>query len=383
MNRTVCISLLLFFALISCNQENWKYAETKYNINKQLKLKIDSIEIKLDSISLPEYLSKSAILEKNDSIDLYVYNAKIGNIDIFHLNNTNKIDHISLSREGANAVLDVMSLQVISKDSIFIYDGINYLLLNSNGNIFWKRKGLFEKDNKLHFLESAFFTKLFYSTEQKRIYGRYMSTEKGYPYPEKDLFAYYDLNQDTLVTMPIEAPQYIINNHLKMGRNSTLHAFFYNDKICYNYSGISDIFIYDIKSQKNNTFGGKSNLIKENIIPYNGDSNDGAKKWIHFLETTNYNPIVFNPQTNLYYRLSFNQFIKEKDYSSMGHFNKNIYLTVFNSNFEIIHEDILPNHKFNFLDYFPVKNGILTFGNNPLNQNMDYEKMIFYKIVIE
>lgn len=368
---------------ISCSQNNWEYSKTTYNTNNKFKLGIDSIEIDLDSISLPEYLSKSAILERNDTITLYVYNGKTENIDIFNLNNK-QVSHIYLNKEGVDRVSEnIMSLQIISYDSIFIYDGINYMLINQKGNVFWKSNATFQKSNKIFNLESAFFTKLFYSSKYNRIYGRYISTGKGYPFPEENMFAYYDIEKDSLVEIPSKIPEYIKNNHSSLGRNSTLHAFFYDDIICYNFSFLSDIFIYNISNKKTSKYGGKSSLMKENIIFYDGNFNDTEKKWRHFLESTNYNPIIYNPYTNLYYRVSFGDFIDDADYTSLGHFQKKIYLTVFNKDLEIIFESKLPNYKFNFLDYFPIKDGILTFGNNPLNNGIDYEKIVFYKIELK
>lgn len=371
---TVC----LFF---SCNQDHWKHAETKYNVDNNLKIQIDSIEIALDSISLPEYLSKSAIFENNDSISLYAYNSKTGNIDIFNLNSKCVSGHINLHNEGENAISEnITSIQIISKDSIFIYDGLKYVLINDEGSIIWTRNGIFTDENKSLFLESAFFTKLFYDKINSRIYGRHMSTGENYPFPEKQIFSYYDIQKDSLIIMPIYLPEYIRLNGVKLGRNSTLHAFFYHDRICYNFSAFADIFIYDIFSNKLHHHGGSSALVNEKSAMYDGDFNDSEKKWKHFIENTNYNPIIFNPYDSLYYRISFSGFVTDPDYSNLGHFKKNIVVSVFNKSLEIIHEEKLPNYKLNFIDYFQTKDGLLVFGNNPLDENINYEKIIFYKI---
>lgn len=378
------INFIIFFIVVlslSCSREKWEYSETLYNIDEQLELHVDSVVIQLDSLSLPEYLSKTAILENNDSLRVYAYNHKTNNLDIFYLEEK-KIDHIPLNREGENAVLDVLSLQVITEDSIFIYDGVKYLLLNKKGEVFWKRKAIFNNGNKIYTLESSFFTKLFYDYNNNRIYGRYMSTGDGYPFPEKNIFSYYDISKDSLVVLPLEVPSYIDKNKFSLGRNVTLHAFFYKDRICFNFSGISDVFVYNIYTNELFQKGGKSLLLKEHITSYDGDFNDSSKKWKHFLQNTNYNPFLYNSNIHLYYRISFGDFIGEEDFGNLGHFKKRIVLTVFNEKLDIIKEYNLPNFKFNFLDYFPVKEGFITFGNNPLNNTISYENIVFYKISI-
>lgn len=383
MKQLFCV-ILMTLSLFSCHQENKESIATVYNLDKDLKLEIDSFVIQLDSVSLPEYLSKTAVLEIKDSLWVYAHNHKTSHLDVFYLGDgENQIEHIALSKEGKDAVLDVMALQVLSKDSIFICDGMNYLLINSKGNVFWKKKALFQKRKKVYMLESAFFTKLFYDNRNNRIYGRYMSTGEGYPFPEKELFAYYDLAKDSLVTLPIELPSYVEMNKTTLGRNATLHAFFYVDRICYNFSGMSDLFVYDINKDYIQQKGGKSLLFKEKLTAYEGDLNDSSKKWKHYLENTNYNPLLFNPYTQLYYRISFGNFVGEEDFGDLGHYKKEIILTVFNKELEVLQEYKLPNYQFNFLDYFPVKEGILTFGNNPLNESISYEKIVFYKIKVK
>jgi hypothetical protein len=69
---------------VSLNYHTENLSETKYAINEQLKLAIDSIVIPLDSVSLSEYMSCTSYYENNISSLLYAFNPKTL-ILIFHL----------------------------------------------------------------------------------------------------------------------------------------------------------------------------------------------------------------------------------------------------------------------------------------------------------
>ena len=115
---------------------------------------------------------------------------------------------------------------------------------------------------------------------------------------------------------------------------------------------------------------------------YSGRENDDNAKWMHLLDNPNFDPILYDYYRDIYYRISFGEFISTPDYSNSGHFYKKIVLSVFNNSLQLIYETILPNYKFNFNGYFISSKGLLTFGNNPLNENNDYEKLVLYCISI-
>jgi hypothetical protein len=383
-------TFIIFFSVsifsISCsNKHTENLSETKYAFNENLKLTIDSIVIPLDSISLPEYMSCTSYYENNDSsFLLYAFNPRTRNIDMFDLQKQTVSGHIHLENEGSNGITDVMTLQVISTDSIFIYDGFNFIFINGKGKVLSRTNGHYEKNGYSAFLNHVPFSLPFYNNTDKKIYGRYVTTREPFSYADKELFASYDTQNDSWeVFSAAEYPSYMKNIRTRLGRNTWLSANFTQDRISYNFSALSDIFVFDLNKRRVSSGGGASKLMGNRVKYYSGNEKNNDAKWRHWLDNPNYNPIIYNPYQNIYYRIAFGEFISTPVYTNGGHFHKKIIISVFDNSLRLIYEQILPNYKFNFNGYYSSSKGLLTFGNNPLNPDIDYEKLVLYCISIK
>ena len=374
----ICIGIFS----ISCNTRTESLHKTQYAINDRLKLTVDSIIIPLDSISLPQYMSYyTSYYEDDSSALLYAFNSKTWNIDVFDLNEKIVRNHIHLEREGSNGInSDVMTLQAITIDSIFIYDGFNFIFINGEGKVLSRTNAYWERGDYSAFLYYQPSSLPFYNREDKKIYGRYITTKEPFSYADNELFAAYDTQNNTWEILSPEYPLYMQNNRKRFGRNSWLNAHFTKDRISYSFSVLPDIFIYELNKHTSKMSGGESKLMDNSGQFYSGNEKDDNAKWIHLLDNPNFDPILYDHYNDIYYRISFGEFISTPDYSNSGHFYKKIVLTVFDNSLRLIYETILPNYKFNFNGYFLSSKGLLIFGNNPLNENVDYEKLVLYNI---
>jgi hypothetical protein len=181
----------------------------------------------------------------------------------------------------------------------------------------------------------------------------------------------------------VEYPEYVRENRKNWGRNTWLSANFCLDRICYNFSSLSDVFVFNLKNKNNYMSGGASKLIDNRVKFYRGKLDDDRYKWIHWLDNPNFNPILYNPYQHVYYRIAFGEFIHSPVYDNSGHYYKKIVLSIFDESLEMIYETVLPNYKFNFNGYYSTSNGLLTFGNNPLNPTIDFEKLVLYYISVK
>jgi hypothetical protein len=179
----------------SCSKYTKNISETEYAVNDSFSLEIDSIIIPLDSISLPSYLSRSAYYENDTCSLLFVFNNKTWNLDVFDLNKSKIKKHIQLGQEGKDAIIDVLSLQIITPDSFFIHDGYNFVFTNGEGKVLNRIYGVSEQNGYLSFLDitSPAIVPYFNITDNK-IYGRYATTRQPYPAIEKELFSVFDVS---------------------------------------------------------------------------------------------------------------------------------------------------------------------------------------------
>lgn len=375
----ICVSVFI----ISCNTHTESLYKTQYAINNRLKLSVDSIIIPLDSISLPEYMTNTSYYEDDSLALLYAFNSKTWNIDVFDLNKKIVSNHIHLEREGSNGINNVLTLQSISIDSIFIYDGFNFIFINEEGKILSRTNAYCKKKGYSFFLYYQPASLPFYNSVNKKIYGRYITTKEPFSYADNELFAAYDTQNNTWEIFSPEYPPYIKNNRKRLGRNSWLNAHFTKDRISYSFSALPDIFVYELDKQTVKMSGGESKLMDNRGQFYSGNEKDENAKWRHLLDNPNFDPILYDYYHDIYYRISFGEFISTPDYSNSGHFYKKIVLSVFDNSLQLIYETVLPQFKFNFDGYYISSKGLLIFGNNPLNENIDYEKLVLYCISIK
>jgi hypothetical protein len=368
----------------SCTQYTRNIAETQYAFNETLSLHIDSIVIPLDSISLPSYFSRSAYYENDTCSLLFAFNSKTWNIDVFNLKKGVIEKHIPLEKEGKDAIMDILSLQIISPDSFFIHEGYHFIFTNGEGKVLNRIYSVLEQNDYIAFLGLTSPSALpYFNPADNKIYGRYATTRQAYPIPEKELFATYDMTSQVWQILSVKIPDYYDQIWEKLGRNIFFNASFYDDRICYSFTALSDIFVYFMTENKETISGGASQLINNNVRFYDGNKQSDEAKWLHYLNNPVFAPIIYDSCQKKYYRIAFGDMMTSS-HSTNSFYDKKIILSVFDESLRLIFESALPNYTL-FLDpgYFLSSKGLLIFGNNPENPELNDEELVIYCISIE
>ncbi|MEG1008142.1 MAG: DUF4221 family protein [Bacteroides sp.] len=369
---------VFFLPLFGC-QDNLKTA-TNYNDASVVKLQTDSICIPLDSVSLSSYPSATFIYSTKENTAMYAFNTKTWAIDVFDFNRKALSYHIELEREGANGVPYIDNMQVLSSDSIVCFADNGFLILNSNGEVLKRETMNYSGSDYIANFDVGAFAQPFYNRSQNRIYGRLITSKEPYPYPEgQQLFAEYNIENQTWRLLPIYLPSYMQENWQRMGQNRNLNMWISDDRICYNFTCLSDIFVYDILKQNGRVAGGESRLIHSNVSPYNGNPQNEKARWEHWIENPVFYTPIYDKYKDLYYRIQVGE-LKEQLSEAPTPYDKKIVLAVFNSKLEIIAEHQLDNYKYNFLFFGVDKEGLIVGGNNPKDTTVDFETLKLYRL---
>lgn len=125
---------LIFLAMVSCDHQR---TTQPHHIKDSLAYDIESIKIipSNDILELKSYHITSPFSCQN--IDgIIAYNYRLHSLDLIDLYNHKEISSIPLQREGPDGIPGrVAGIFPLSKDSIWVYDGIYMYLLNSAGRV--------------------------------------------------------------------------------------------------------------------------------------------------------------------------------------------------------------------------------------------------------
>ena len=374
----IFLLFVLCFTLLGC-QDNLKTI-TNYNDSSSVVLEVDSICIQLDSISLYFYPSATFIYSTEENTSMYAFNTKTWAIDVFDLNRKALFYHIELEREGANGVPYIDNMQVLSSDSIICFADNGFLILNSNGEVLKRETMSYSGSDYIANFDVGAFVQPFYNRNQSSIYGRLITSKDPYPYPEgQQLFAEYNIENQEWHLLPIFLPPYMQEYWQRMGQNRNLNMWISDDRICYNFTCFSDIFVYDILKQENLVAGGESRLINSDVSFYNGNPQNEKARWEHWIENPVFYTPIYDKHKDLYYRIQVGEFSEQLS-EALTPYDKKIVLAVFNSKLELISEYQLENYKYNFLFFGVDKEGLIVGGNNPKDATVDFEFLKLYRL---
>lgn len=374
--------VLFVFCLILLGCQKSLKTETKYNDSSVLKLEVDSIGIPLDSISLASYPSATFIYSSGCRTAMYAFNTKTWMIDVFDLNNKCLSDHIKLDKEGVDGVPYINNIQVLSSDSIVCFNENGFLILDGRGKVINRVAMTYSGTDCVGNFENGSFTQSYYDKNQNKVYGRIITSKEPYPYPaEQPLFAEYDITSRKWEFMPVTLPPFMEKYWQQMGQNRHLSMWINDDRICYNFSCFSDVFVYTMSERKVRSAGGESRLVHSEISPYTGDLQNEQARWEHWINSPAFYVPVYDKYKNRYYRIQVGKLNKET-VGKPTPYDKEIVVAVFNGDLEMIAEFRLENYKYNFLFFGVDKEGLIVGGNNPKDVAIDYEQMKLYRLRI-
>ena len=203
--------------------------------------------------------------------------------------------------------------------------------------------------------------KMFYHPKRQSVF--YLTVT---PTNESADYAVYEYN---IVTGKHEA--YLLKGGLlecKAGRNYGWKQFpnvsYTLDKVVYNFPINSNIYSIDINTKEEKSYGGRSkytsNLVSELEMPY-----DVPAAYKHLLENVHFFELQYDNWRDVYYRLHLGNIECGRKTDFMNLYpTKNLYLTTFNSAFEIINEMDLGEGQYDYWNYWGImKDGFFIVKN--------------------
>lgn len=344
-------SLFLIVNIIfSCTKKENEVLDNQYGTS--VTLKKENVLVSIDDETLTSY---QVISIYNDGKDDYIfgYNSKLHTIDVIAVGDT-VISHIQLQEEGENGILkQVSGIFVHNMDSIWVYSQ-NYLCLTDT-------LGCVKKKSVLPFPVGGFIVVdtnfsiaangIFYHPERETVlYLTATPTNEGADYKVYE----YNLKLNNFQSYDLAAGVLEKRAGKNYGWKQFPNVSYTLDKIVYNFPISSNIYSIDIKTKKEAAYGGRSNFtsncVSELVMPYDFQV---ANK--HLLENVHFFELQYDRWRNVYYRLHLGdvEYINKKDFNDIYN-DKKIYITVFNSDFEVINETDLGAETYNYFNFWGV-----------------------------
>lgn len=313
-----------------------------------------------DILFLKEYFLSSSYHQ--DSTDVFVsYNYKRNALDFLDLKD-GTISQTKLEPEGPKAIGRIYDIFVHNMDSIWICGMQDVFLINKAGDLIKKipliiepNEGLYVETNyaistiKLHYNDKR--KSLFYTT------GVFLNGYLRFIVNELSLDGSGKIKRYELSLSDVEP--HLNQDYCYMTKPNVT---FNDDKIIYNYPIEANIYVLDLNTGENHVHGGKSKYTEN--MAHKKSSSDSPEKYdvenLHFYE------VMYIPKYDLYCRLHLNGIEYDVNKNREELYNsKDIFLTVFNSKFEIVNEIKLPSRRYSYLTaWCPLYNGFLIFANN-------------------
>lgn len=367
--------LLIICTILSCTKKENDILDNQYGTPTTLKK--ENVLISIDDETLSSYQVFTTYNDKKDDY-IFGYNSKLHTIDLIEVGDT-LISHVQLQEEGENGILkQVSGIFMHNMDSIWVYSQNNLYLTDTLGCV--------KKKTVLPFPAGGFIVidtnfsiatnRIFYHPERETVF--YLTATptnesadyKVYEYNLKsNNFQSYDLAGGAL--------------EKKAGKNYGWKQFpnvtYTLDNIVYNFPISSNIYSIDIKTKKGVAHGGRSNFtsncVSELVMPYDFQM---ANK--HLLENVHFFELQYDCRRNVYYRLHLGnvEYANKQDFYEIYN-DKNIYVTVFNKDFEVINETDLGTGTYDYFNYWGVIGNGFFIAKNMIES--DEENMLQFELL--
>lgn len=369
--KKALIFCILSNLVISCTNNNSKLLKNEYKSSISLDKK--NIDINIDENTLCSYQLFSSIKESNDEELLFAYNSPTHSLDIFHLSDK-KVSHIKFESEGSNGILkNISGICVHKKDSIWLFSqGILYLTdfcgkINKTITLPLPPDGFPMVDTNF----STSTSKLFYHpTRESIFYLTVTPTNNSANY----LVYEYFIKTDSFKTYALKGGNLEKNAGRNFGWMQFPNVTYSTNDILYNFPINSNIYKINIETGQESSFGGQSkytsNVVSELIMPYTFQDADK-----HLIENVHFFEIQYDPTNEIYYRLHLDKSNYSSDTKSdLLYNNKDMYLTIFNNEFEIIYESKLDRKTYSYYNSWGILNNTFFITkDNKLDENKNFD----------
>lgn len=362
--------LLLSFLLFSCRNQG--------NSAQHTHIQKDSLSCTAKHIQIPP---STEVLELKsyyitspvdfDSIKgIMAYNYRLHSLDLINLEeNDHTISSIPLQKEGPNGIAGRISgICPVSKDSIWVYDGISMYLIDNTGNV-CDKISFQNKENIIINTNYAMCTaRFFYNKDRASLL--YLTDRDSLIIEEYDVKARRIIKEYPL--------SYSVSNaarELVYGDMDAPNVSFTTGKIIYNYPYESNIYLLDMKSGKQSVIDAESSYTPN--IAQKCTANGYATWEKHRIENIHFFDVMYLPKSEKFIRLHLGEatFDSQKPVLSLLD-SKGLYLSVFDKDFHCMGETKLTDKKYNlFTGWCALADALLLFNDNSLSEATDYDNL--------
>ncbi len=367
------IAILFSIILLSCSSGQKDLFEENNEDNIKLSV-IDSFYVTVpDSINYDFW--NTNIIEENDTIYYFTFNATSNDFCIFNVNSNRLVHYFKIPKEGPNSIRKIYDCFFYNKDSIYSIDYWGRLsLINiqqntvENNEVPYKEDSLYSYDiyvfggrNKL------IFTKGYFDEEEKS--DRTMMCL--YDIKRKKIIKYFGYLPDNYIKFQLQYPD----------ANSVL----LNDtSIIVNYELSNYLFVYNIDGSFKTKIKCKSNYIKANeFSAYDKSSSENNIYDIANSKTTSamYYNLVYDKYRNIYYRfVKHSQKLLDNNGLKKRIIDAQKSIIVLDNKLKIIGEVMLDESKNKYLfSIYPTKKGIILTKNSEEENKIEFN---LFKITI-
>ena len=378
------IIIIAFFLFVTSCVENksYKNVNNKLAKNSSIQISKEDIHIPIDSMTYPSYSIYQNVFV-NDMSYLAGYNRDMHSIDVFDLNKKEFFKHIKLDNQGPNGIRGLNGFYIHNWDSIFVRGARKLHLMDSVGLVKHSiNLPKYEKEVN-GTLTTGLGFRLYYSETRNSVFYKYVPRDVKFgskEYFSKPFIAELNLTSHTMSLLPVRYSKYIMNNFI--GYLFRPYVSFYNNIIYYCFTGESNIYSYDLKTQTKNTYGGRSKYSKDLAQPISRNSKFEEKSK-HRLKNVQFFNVIYDPYRELFYRLHFGNLEDKISEDINKAFNdKSLYLMIFNKDFELIREIELEDHTYRPQFYGISGEGLFLNANHEMNENFsgDFSNFKLFKI---
>lgn len=297
------------------------------------------------------------------------YTPIIHSIDWVDLSNSQSplTKRLQLLHEGPKGIDNVKDVYFHNSDTIFVACAYHLFIIDSEGAIIRKipinqssspLKGI-DFSSVYLYANGKNGTGIHYYPEEKSLYIPFKASRYDqFTIPdhyEVPILAKWDISNDSVAILDLKYPDKF--REQSYGLLNRPNISYLENKILYNFKVDSDIYVYELETQKLLTHKCPSKLADdaEPFLVRGTVSRDPEALVNHVRVNPDYGVVIFNPYRNEYYR----SLLFPDDFSVGEKHLKKMSLMVLSPEFEIIKEIILPKGTVSFMTRIFTEKGVL------------------------
>lgn len=365
---TFSFLILLSLVLLSCGNPKGN-ALHSYISRDSLSIVTEHIQVpSTEVLELKSYYITSLV--DFDSISgIMAYNYRLHSLDIINLKGECRISSIPLQREGPDGIPGrVCGICPVSRDSIWVYDGIAMYLLDSMGKI---RDNISFENNKNIVINTNYAmctARFFYNKEHASLL--YLVDRGSFIIEEYDI-----RKRCVLKSYPLSNSVVNPKRELIYGDMDIPNITFTEDEVVYNYPYESRIYLLDMNTGEHSVVETES-LYTPNVA--HDCLSNGYSAWEkHRIENIHFFDVMYLPKIQAFVRLHTSGVTFDSTQPVLSLLDsKNLYMSVFDKDFQFMGEVKLSDKKYNlFTGWCALEDALLLFDDNSLADSIDYERL--------